>query len=492
MTRTGLREALHEVALTGVGPEATTRAADLGAGARSLAATRHRRLAVGGSVLVAASVVVVAMVLVFAVLPPGRVVPATGPGSLPDRIYPSRESVLSLEQAPIGRVGVVYSAPIVDGASSWMAVGADSDKYRYVIDFGSVTGGSSATIEPSPDGSSVALGVSGAAGDFGIRLVDASSGSVTMLRVPDAALGGETDALRWSPDGRRIVLDAVVTTSQTTSTKVGRRWIFVADVADGSVHRLAESAAAAGDILGWLPDGRILLGDFRGRTNGAPGAHMVLNAVGQLGVQRVGDVGLSAELVRFTPWSLSPDGQRLAGLADPNGDNQSGVTERRDLVVWSLADGRELRRDALGRVGVAAEVVGWQTPTTPVVSFATGPHLSSDTTVSADYVGHLMAYPDGGSAPVQLVEATIGSSSRGDSSNYQTMHVASQVLATGSIRVATPPHQPWYDPRTLAPSLLHRPAVLVGIVAVLLGAVALVRGLLSRRRRRTAASRSGS
>ena len=485
MTPTGLREALHEVAVTGTGPHATTRAADLGTGARSLVAARRRRLAVGGSVAVAASVVVVAMVLVFAVLPPARVEPATGPGSLPSEIYPSRESVLSLEQAPIGRVSLVYAAPIVDGASSWMAIGADSDKYRYVSD---VTSALRTTIEPSPDGRLVALGVSGDAGDFGIRLVDASSGAVAMLTVPDAAMGGEVDALRWSPDGRQIVLDAIVTTSRDGGATSGNRWILVADVANRSVKRLPE-AAAAGDLLGWLPDGRVLLGDFRER---AAGAHMVLNAVGQLGVQRVGGIGLSDPVVGFTPWSLSPDGQRLAGLADPNGWDQSGMIERRDLVVWSVADGRELSRDTLGRVGVTAEVVGWQTPTTPVVSFATDPHLSSDTTVSADYVGHLVAYPDQGAGPVQLVEANIGSASRGDSSNYQTMHVASGVLATGSIRVAQPPHQPWYDPRTLGPQLLGSPAALVAIAAVVLAGGFLVRSVLSRRRRRTAVSRSGS
>ena len=92
---------------------------------------------VGG--LAVAAVAVLVVVGVAQALRPVEVTPASGPGSLPDQIFPSREHILTLEQAPIGRVSMVFATSSLtgDAAPAWVAVGADSDEYRWVAPVGS-------------------------------------------------------------------------------------------------------------------------------------------------------------------------------------------------------------------------------------------------------------------------------------------------------------------------------------------------------------------
>ena len=97
MNDTALREALHEVASVGVGRMWTPASHD--------SPPRHARVerrpargiprrgwAVGALGVAAAAVVVLLVVGLFAMTRPAEVVPASGPGSLPDQIFPTRST----------------------------------------------------------------------------------------------------------------------------------------------------------------------------------------------------------------------------------------------------------------------------------------------------------------------------------------------------------------------------------------------------------------
>ncbi|MDH4159353.1 MAG: hypothetical protein OEV62_03780 [Actinomycetota bacterium] len=474
MTRASLREALHDVAEAGTGEHTATRAVVLGDAARAEAARRRRQAwTVAVSTVAVATVVAVMSVAVTVRTPP--VEPADGPGSLPDQIYPSREHVLSLEQAPIGRVSLVYSGPLVDGATSWVAVGADSDDYRFVAPVASEVGSGNG-VDVSPDGLTVAIGRGGAArGDLGVDLVSAVDGQSRRVPVPEAPLGGEVQSLRWSPDGGLLVAQVAVVVSRDGGSETSRMRMFVVDPLAASGRLLPESRWDGEQVLGWLPTGEVVVG--RQVCGLSCAGDIPLAALDDDGARRLGAV-VASTLARLSPWSLSPDGSRLAGLLDPNDDNQAGVTEPRVLAVWTVADGQLASRTQLGRVGVGSEVVGWQDSSTPVLSEVRGPHKASPSTSGADYVGQLVAYPQtGGTGGVTaLTVANLGQAS----SFYMTARVAADVLAGGQVRDAGPPHQPWYDPRTAGPWLWDRWVwlVLAGLLVLGVGAA-----LVTRRRR---------
>ena len=120
MTGTALRDALHEVASVGAGPVDDARLARVAdrakGGEQVLTASRgggRRRWVVGGLAVAAVGVLVV--VGVAHALRPVEATPASGPGSLPDQIFPTREHILTMEQAPIGRVSMVYRDGIAAG-----------------------------------------------------------------------------------------------------------------------------------------------------------------------------------------------------------------------------------------------------------------------------------------------------------------------------------------------------------------------------------------
>jgi len=444
MTGPSLREALHDVAQMGAGEHSATRTVVLGHAARAEAGRRRRQAwTVAGSAAAVAMVLAVMSIAVMVRTSP--VDPAGGPGSLPDQIYPSREQVLSLKQAPIGRVALVYSGPIVNGATSWMAVGADSDEYRFVAPV--TTGsGSNSGVDLSPDGLTVAIGGGGAGqGDLGVELVSAVDGGNRWIPVPEAPLGGEVKSVRWSSDGALLVAQVEVVTSRDGGAEISLARMFVVDPRAASGRLLPESRWDGEQVLGWLPTGEVVVG----RTL-AGVADIELAAIGEDGARRLGAVATPTN-TWLSPWALSPDGSRLAGLLDPNGDNQAGITEPRALAVWSVSDGSLLSRTQLGPGGVGSEVVGWRDSSTPVLSELRGPRAASPSTSGADYVGQLVAYPAAGSTGgvTALTAADLGQGS----SFYMTARVAADVLASGQVRDAGPPNQPWYDPRTGGPWL---------------------------------------
>jgi hypothetical protein len=100
-----------------------------------------------------------------------------------------------------------------------------------------------------------------------------------------------------------------------------------------------------------------------------------------------------------------------------------------------------------------------------------------------EYSGHVRQVAISGE-PVDLVTVQLGDS-QADSPGSFDVRLAQDILASGQVRSAEPPHQPWYDPRTLGPAVVDwvgGHTVLLGWVAVLVIAVA--GGVVVRRRAR--------
>ena len=90
----------------------------------------------------------------------------------------------------------------------------------------------------------------------------------------------------------------------------------------------------------------------------------------------------------------------------------------------------------------------------------------------------------------------------GDEGDYwvQNAALAADVLASGEVRTAEPPNQPWYDPRTLGPAISDTASGWVGNAAAqglalalfVVGGLVLLTRRINRRRRRGVRSQSGS
>jgi WD40 repeat protein len=406
------------------------------------------------------AVVVLLAVGLVAMTRSPEVVPASGPGSLPDQIFPTRQHILTLEQAPIGRVSMVYEGPVLGGVTSWVAVGADSDEYRFAAP--SFVDPARTVVDVAPDGSGVAISHAGTTPDsLRVELLDAETGDSRSIVLPDEGRGGWVETLTWSPDGSRLAVLASVINGDDPDASSGRSWYFMVDVESEDVTRLPRDAVLAGEPAGWTSDGRLVLAD-QSRVS-----TVRVSAVSDQGVEPVEVLrGVPEGLSRF---SLSPDGVRLAGLSDPT-PGASGDGSVWGLHVYSLQTGDELLHQNLSRYHEdSSSVVGWRDASTPVVS-----------AVRTDGgTGELIAYSSRDGSSEVLVRA-------GEAEvpiYYLTSRVASDVLAAGQIREAQPPEQPWYDPRTLGPAMAewivgHKFLVAL-IVVTMVGTIVVV----ARRRR---------
>lgn len=425
---------LHEVASVGAGPVDDARLARVAdrakGGGSALTVSRGgalRRRAVGG--------LAVAVLVVFGVtqaLRPVEVTPASGPGSLPDQIFPTREHILTLEQAPIGRVSMVYAGPLLGGVTSWVAVGADTDEYRALarasahMDFND-------TVDVAPDGSTVVIGRGGErSGDLRLEFVDASSGQTKVVRLPDDGAGGRVDSLLWGSNDNQVGVLASVTDPSDVDGSSAHFRAFVVDVSTGVVAQLPSRAVQVGEMAGWLPDGRLVFVDQPG-TSGPSAGRLVVSAADQSDVTRLAT--LSRLQLGFSLASISPDGRLLAGLADSD-PGVSGAGVVMDLQVYELSTGDQVFASNLASyVGDRQSIVGWRDATTPVLSAIRA---------GADGPGLLVAYDAKHGTHEVIVRAGV----EGIPRYYATSRVASDILASGAVRKAQPPNQPWYDPRT--------------------------------------------
>ena len=394
----------------------------------------RRRWVVGGLAVAAVAVLVVCRGHAGAAS--GRGDAGVRTGSLPDQIFPTREHILTLEQAPIGRVSMVYAGPLLGGVTSWVAVGADTDEYRALarasahMDFND-------TVDVAPDGSTVVIGRGGErSGDLRLEFVDASSGQTKVVRLPDDGAGGRVDSLLWGSNDNQVGVLASVTDPSDVDGSSAHFRAFVVDVSTGVVAQLPSRAVQVGEMAGWLPDGRLVFVDQPG-TSGPSAGRLVVSAADQSDVTRLAT--LSRLQLGFSLASISPDGRLLAGLADSD-PGVSGAGVVMDLQVYELSTGDQVFASNLASyVGDRQSIVGWRDATTPVLSAIRA---------GADGPGLLVAYDAKHGTHEVIVRAGV----EGIPRYYATSRVASDILASGAVRKAQPPNQPWYDPRTAWPA----------------------------------------
>lgn len=451
MTNTDLREALHDVASVGVGrvdDSRLSRMADRarGGGDDVPMASRgggRRRWVVGG--LAVAAVAVLVAVGVAQALQPVPVTPASGPGSLPDQIFPTREHILTLEQAPIGRVSMVYKGAATDDGRTWIAVGADSDQYRWVGQQQDECSNCGAgNLDVSADGTLVALGLeSRNYQTFAVQLTSAETGEVTVvpLETPEK-LGGEILGLRLSPSGDRLaVLTAVIVKDLGPGAHRWEQRLYVIDTPfDGSpaaTNAIPIDGLFDTFLVGWTADeDPVISRNLKGENSGAR-----LEVVTVDGVTTVGRVDTDSEGV--SPFALSPDGGSIAVLRDPT-PSASGDGKPWSLQVFDTTSGA-LLWERLGLNEDSSEVIGWTPDGAPVLSIL---HWEERASNRAGVSAGLEVYRADGEPEVLVTSGT------GDRyGNYFGSRTAADVLAGGEVRDAKPPNQPWYDLRTLGPTM---------------------------------------
>ena len=400
--------------------------------------------------------------------------PADGPGSLPDRIYPAPSRMLTLQQAPIGPVSMLYAQPVVNGQSSWIAIGAHTDEYRWVAPIIDASHGS-VPVSLSGDGHVMAVGVTEQdARSCSVDVYDARVGTVRSIVPTAAPKGCQVAEVSVSPDGG-VVLAQVWRVTQRHSNGYGSRssWEAV-NVSTGQWHRV--DASGGDTFVGWMDADPVF------ESNAArfhKTQRLGLDPVALLSVDDQG-AGLSGPFGRLrhlvsgvSSSSLSPDGRLLAAVVDPS-PASSHTIEPRTLRVWDVRRNQLVREVPLGRnVDTSVLLVGWQNDSTPVLSqvpVAKG----GDPASGPD--GGLFAYPPDG--PEQrLISAP-------RSTTFFSAVVAPDVLRL-PVRAAAPPRDPWYDARLLGPRLgdaLRTPVSLLLLVALAIGAWVLVLRYYNRRR----------
>jgi hypothetical protein len=420
------------------------------------------------------AVVALLVVALFAVVrTTGPVQPADGPGSLPDRIYPAPSRMLTLQQSPIGRIGMLYAQPVVNGGSAWVAIGADVDAYRWVTPFD----GTSDTVAVSDDGRIVAVGHADGFDARGchVQVLDATTGAVRTLVPPGAPQGCRIDAVSLSPDGRLLATSLSLVVARDQQGWSGRSGWWEVDTAGGAWRRL--DAVATDTLVGWLDAEPVFGSPWRQSVtdNGMSVSVGTLTVMRGGRAQRLG-VLRSAVSASGSPASLSPDGRLIAGVSGP-GDGATGGIGVASLVVYDVASGRAVRQEPLGRSSAQASVVvGWRDATTPVVSSSA---LSETAAVQPPPPGGVVALPT--VRPPQVL-------TRAETTTvYSTARVAQDVLRGGVVRQAQPPAQPWYDPRILGPTVRDAvgPKGAGALVMLVLLGLAVYPSNLRRRRRHT-------
>lgn len=505
MSDTTLREALHDAALAGLGSVNDVQLANLSDRASGRtpppAASRgggRRRWVVGG--LAVAAVAALVAVGITQALRPVEVTPASGPGSLPDQIFPTREHILTLEQAPIGRVSMVFATSSLtgDAAPAWIAVGADSDEYRWVapVDPGDPNAvyAWSTLVEVSPDGEFVAVAYSGDDGPLlHVEVIDASTGVVedVMLGETLARLGGEIEGLRWSPSGRRLVVESAVVIKRISETarRTEQRQIMVDGLADENAETFAYARVPGvrpegGDqLVGWSGESPVVvsytgrsvtMSDGGGFLEGVTQREGVLRVVGGTVTRRVGTVVDVPD--HASVHGLSPSGTQFVGLSDPT----PSVSGDGDWILsaFQTSDGSRIwLNERIPEFGV--EIVGWSNDQTPVL-FTLIPGKGVNEPSQTQLVEFGPQQPStNGEILVDL--------SGGGGEQVERVAVAADVLAGGQVRAAEPPDQPWYDPRTLRPTIRdwitdHKAVSVLGLI-LLMGIVGIVGiGVIRRRR----------
>ena len=154
----------------------------------------------------------------------------------------------------------------------------------------------------SPDGKLLLLD-GDPAGDFEIQVVDAETGKVTTIAPsPSSSEGGAS----WSPDGTKVAF---------FSDRDGGFAGYVVSVDGGEPVRVTPSEATGVTDLAWSPDGTTLAFSTSSSTD---------SAVWVVGADGTGAKQVSTEPGSTQP-SWSPDGKLLAISAQPLGAESAGI-----------------------------------------------------------------------------------------------------------------------------------------------------------------------
>jgi TolB protein len=154
----------------------------------------------------------------------------------------------------------------------------------------------------SPDGDQLLLDADGS-GDFELQVIDAETGDVTVLAPsPSSSEGGAT----WSPDGTQVAF---------FSDRDGGFAGYVVDVASGQLARVTPAEATGVGDLAWSPDGTQLA--FSASTGTESDVWLV--APDGTGARKISTEPGSRQPV----WS--PDGTTLAISAQPLGEETPGI-----------------------------------------------------------------------------------------------------------------------------------------------------------------------
>lgn len=444
--------------------------------ARAGSARRHRVRRWGFVAAAAAAVLLVAAVIGGGVgalrgAPQPAATPS-GPGALPERVYPLPRVVPSVTDRPVARVALVLAGELTDrgwgGPTAYtgpVLVSADRGEYRRL------PGGRAVAVSVSGDGRTVAWAEAREELPDGVpvevfgqiqahdavRWVDVRTGrarAVTLPHAPDDLL-----AVTWtslSPDGSAVAVASIRTKRQGGET--ARNEVWTVDTRTGTVRTVCEACESD---LAWDGAGRLL-----GRhDNGTVPAE----AAGPIPPR--GDVADSwSVLVASHASFVSADGTHRLLLAQ--GDPSSlGTPDDYRLVEVDLT-GTTVRSLPLGKQ-IGATILAW-----------TGDQVL----VRLDERGDASA--SGLRSQVLRVDLGTGGRTRlldavdPDGSGYPVVDAVARDVAAGGRVAATPaPASPWWSPVVAVLDVVLRPEVLALVALVV---VPLLVGLAARtvRRRR--------
>jgi Tol biopolymer transport system component len=363
----------------------------------------RRRTAV--PVLAAITVVVLALGALFAVeggdaSHPRPATPLPGPGSLPDRIFPTPERLYSIESKPVLGAALVYTT--IHGL---VAISADGDEARDVtLRMGSMR---SFLFALSPDGTKLAVvddhewinapqSISSAVDR--IQLLDLSTGLYRPIALPsELPFVSVEGGLSWSPSGTHLAFKLA---ERASPEGPSGSTLAILDITTRRLDRIADIATGSSDSAAppaWSPDGARLAvseewGDLR-----------VFDLDGKVAFHRT---GLWSLKLRGNAWS--PDGRTLAVV--------QGIPEF--LVFLDAGTGEVAANYAFDQsddFSVDREVLGWRGGTPVVVR-----DRHSLVTYAWDGKQQLLVTDD-------------------DPFQTKQISLARDVLANGQIRVAVQP-----------------------------------------------------
>ena len=428
---------------------------------RARAYRRRRRALVGRGALVVVGVLMASYALPGAGLLSRPVEPAArvvGPGSLPDRIFPTRTVLLDVQQAPIDRAALVFTgATTLSGGASGnvrpIAIGADDDAYR-VLPEASAWG-------LAPDGRTFAYTerADDVAGTVPSRLhlLTLGTGADVVQPLPDQgyAMAG-TPSLLWAPDGRHVLADIDVRDGDSgIAASSGRRRIEVVDVAMQTVVWWEPDFDL---VAGWYDNSTLMVQKSTG-ANAATGVPLgELSLVEAATGHRLRVLG-TIESLRLGSFQggwwprLSPDRTQVATTYQPPEGasfvHQLRVADVDRAVVTYTSPVTDVAGNQTGSGTGTAPLdlhpVGWLSPSAVVVvvqHFDTpGLGMGSNTRFELQS----LQVPSG--RATSLISGAV-------EAQVNDVDVAADVLAGGNVRHASAPHQPLLDPRTLLPLLL--------------------------------------